>query len=102
MPKKKKYTFYYCRDCEMDFLTPFQGKANCPKCADRLYVDKLKDIWIERPFNYKRPWSPEEDEMIITGMKQGYKQQEIADSLDGRTRKSVSARWRQLLDKVAQ
>jgi predicted Zn-ribbon and HTH transcriptional regulator len=92
MPKKKKYTFWYCRDCEMDFLTPLETKANCPKCADRLYVDKLKDIWIERPFNYKRPWSAEEDELILTGTKQGYTRKEISESLDGRTEKAVERR----------
>jgi DNA-directed RNA polymerase subunit RPC12/RpoP len=100
MPLKKKYAYYYCRDCEIDFLTPFEGKrVNCPKCADSLFVDKSKDIWIDRPFNYKRPWTKEEDEIILTGAKQGYTKKEMLEALDGRTERAIKTRLLRLKNK---
>lgn len=99
MPKKKKYSFYYCRDCEMDFLIPggtFKNGVSCPSCGDSIYTDYIKGIWLERPFNYKRPWTEEEDELILMGVRQGYKHREIAESLDGRTPKAVTRRLQQI------
>jgi len=101
MPKKKKYTFWICKDCEVDFIVPgaLKSKVNCPKCADRLFVEKKKDIWIERPFNYKRPWTQEEFEIIQSGLKLGRTHKQIAEELEGRTENAVRRQVQQLRKK---
>ena len=95
MPKKKRYFNYLCKECEIDFVVSFKGKANCPKCADNVYVEYKGNIWLERSFNYKRPWTDEEDSILIDGIKLGYKHREIAESID-RTTKAVTRRVSQL------
>jgi DNA-directed RNA polymerase subunit RPC12/RpoP len=102
MPKKKEYTFYYCKECEIDFLVAIKlkRKVNCPKCADELFVEKIRTIWMNRPFNYKRPWTNEEDELILVGVKQGYTHKQISESLNGRTTKAVTRRLQQIRRKL--
>ncbi|MCD7034335.1 hypothetical protein LRR81_08815 [Metabacillus sp. GX 13764] len=100
MPKKKPYTFFWCRDCDQDFAVSTERKRiYCPLCGEHFYVEKVKDVWMERPFNYKRPWTPEEDEIVIVGRKQGYSYQEISDSLLARTPQSVRRRLQELKKK---
>ncbi|MEM5012092.1 SANT/Myb-like DNA-binding domain-containing protein [Niallia taxi] len=94
MPKKKEYSHYLCKDCEFDFIVPaiLKRKVNCPKCADSIYVEKLMDLWLERPINYKRPWTKEEDELITLGKEQGYTYEQMSKSLLGRSPQSVRRR----------
>jgi hypothetical protein len=99
MPKKKLYRYYICKDCEIDFaMTQFTrgGKPYCPQCAKNNFIEKAKDIWLERPFNYKRPWTSEEDEIILVSAKQGYSNAEISTALEGRTAKAVCNRLAQI------
>lgn len=56
-------------------------------------------VWVERPFQYKRPWTPDEDELIVVGRSNGYTHQRISESLDGRTMKAVARRWAELKKK---
>ncbi|WP_040985499.1 hypothetical protein [Oceanobacillus jeddahense] len=96
MPKKKPYTFYWCRDCDVDFITSKQvKKACCPSCADSIYVQSVRDIWLERPFNYKRPWTSEEDEILLICVGRGMTHVEIGETID-RTGKAVTRRLSQL------
>ncbi|WP_096199496.1 SANT/Myb-like DNA-binding domain-containing protein [Bacillus sp. FJAT-45350] len=98
MPKKKKYWFHYCRECEIDFLVAakVQGMVSCPKCGDGFYTEKVRSIWLERPFSYRRPWTSEEDDLVLASVEQGYTHQEISDSLNGRTKNAVTRRLQQL------
>jgi hypothetical protein len=98
MPKKKKYKYYLCKECEIDFVVAekLPGKPYCPQCAESMFVEKLKEVWMERPFNYKRPWSPEEDETVLVSLKQGFSYEEISEALIGRTGKSVKRRYQLL------
>lgn len=93
--KKKKYFFYKCRDCEIDFLISKtqQAGVHCPLCGEYFYTEKVMEIWVERPFQYKRRWTDEEDEIVIAGRAVGYTHQQISDSLDGRTMGAVRDRW---------
>ena len=99
MPKKKLYKYYICKDCEIDFIMCHftrKGTPFCPQCAENVYVEKIKGIWMERPFNYKRPWTQEEDETILVSVEQGYTHKEIADALNGRTKNAVNRRLQRL------
>lgn len=97
MPKKKKYTFYQCKDCELDFLvTTKLNKANCPSCADNIYVEVIKDIWMDKPINYKRPWTDDEDSMILDGRRIGKTYTEISKEMDGRTANAIRHRMAQI------
>lgn len=98
MPKKKPYTFFYCRDCDIDFLVKKEKKGVkfCPSCGENLYVEKLMELWIERPFNYKRPWTPEEDQMAVAGIMQGKTHEQISREMQLRTPDAVRRRLQQL------
>ncbi len=99
MPKKKKYNFYVCRECEVDFYVGSRGigsgHTSCPVCSDHLFVEHKDVMWLERPMNYKRKWIQEEDEILMTGIMQGRAYKEIAASLD-RTPKACIRRASQL------
>lgn len=104
MPLKKKYTFYFCKDCEIDFcLSDNKGKQGlkrfCPTCGENLFVEKIKTVWMERPFNYKRPYTDEEDGIILVSRKQGFTYKEISETLFNRTPQSVRRRLQQLKEK---
>lgn len=90
MPIKKQYKHYLCKDCDVDFITS-QGN-NCPNCADNVYVDVIRTIWLDRGFNYKRPWTDDEDEMILAGRKLGKTYAEIAKEIN-RTTKATTNRF---------
>lgn len=99
MYEKKKYTFFFCKDCEIDFFVSKAGKhIFCPNCGESIYTEKKTTIWIERPFNYKRRWTEDEDSLLLNGIKQGYNRQEIAEELD-RTIGSVRKRYQALVNK---
>ena len=103
MPKKKLYKYYICKDCEIDFIMSRfirKGTPFCPQCAENVYVEKVKQIWMERPFNYKRPWTEEEDETILVSVEHGYSNAEISTALEGRTEKAVCRRLSQLRKKM--
>ncbi|MFD1066668.1 hypothetical protein [Oceanobacillus locisalsi] len=96
MPKKKPYTFYWCKDCEVDFIIMKDIKRPCcPVCADGIYVQSVRDIWLERPFNYKRPWTDDEDEILLIGAERGMTHAEIGKEIN-RTGKAVTRRLSQL------
>ena len=96
MPKKKPYKFYWCRDCDVDFIvTKGIRRPCCPACADNIYVQSVRDIWLERPFNYKRPWTSDEDEIVLTSLKRGMTHAEIGKEVN-RTGKAVTRRLSQL------
>lgn len=101
MPKKKKYVFYLCKDCEIDFLVAGnEKKFNCPDCGDKIHVEVIKPIWLERPINYKRPWTKDEDSIILAGRRLGKSYKEIAKELDGRTPKAATNRMYQIMKKM--
>lgn len=99
MSLKKPYVFHLCKECNIDFLVKkgWVGKVNCPKCADSFFVEKIKDIWIERPNNYKRPYTDLEDQIILDGKNAGYLSAKIAEGLEGRTPKAINRRYQQLM-----
>lgn len=99
VPKKKKYFSYLCKDCEIDFVTSFyRARIYCPSCSDSLFVEYKGSLWLERTFKYKRPWTQEEDFVVIDGVQAGYTYQEIAEAID-RTTKAVKNRAWQLKNK---
>lgn len=100
MPKKKKYYSFLCRNCDIDFYVSKRRKRiYCPHCSDYLFVELKCSLWMERPFNYKRPWTEEEDSIILDGARLGYSRKEIAESLNDRTTKAVIRRLSQLRKK---
>lgn len=99
MSRKKKYTAYRCRDCEIDFLVyRLKGRIFCPCCGETIYVENVTHVWLERSVYYKRPYTPEEDEIILAGKQAGYTEHRIAESLPGRTQRSVQQRWSRIRD----
>lgn len=100
MAGRVAYVFYLCRDCDIDFLLAKRGagKGNlfCPKCGENLFTEKVKDLWLERPFQYKRSWTTEEDEIILSGRSAGYSHKQIQAALTGRTYTAVMQRYRDL------
>jgi DNA-directed RNA polymerase subunit RPC12/RpoP len=96
MPKQKQYFHYMCKDCEVDFLvgksTKNQNYRHCPVCGEYFEVEKIRNVWIDRPFNYMRAWTNEEDSFIVFSIMEGFTHQQIADNLEGRTKKAVSDR----------
>lgn len=105
MSKMREYVFYKCRDCEIDFLLAKVGSGKtskyCPKCGDNIFTEKVTEFWLERPFQYKKKWTAEEDELVRNCKTAGYTHQQIADSLDGRTMVAVRQRWQELRKKKA-
>lgn len=96
MPKKKQYMSYICKDCEIDFLVAGKHRRICcPVCGDGLYVDRQRTIWMERDFNYKRPWTQEEDEWLLDSVRQGFSHMEIAKAMN-RTHNAVRHRKSQI------
>lgn len=97
MPKKKKHKHCLCRDCDVDFVVSSEIKnvVYCPSCGDSINTQLIKNIWMERPFQYKRPWTKDDDELLLDGIKANYSRQAIADELN-RTRKAVNRRYSQL------
>jgi len=96
MPKKKPYTFYWCRDCEVDFIVTREvRRPSCPNCADSIHVEGVREIWIERPFNYKRRWTNDEDDFLTEGVSRGMTHAEIGKEVN-RTGKAVTRRLSQL------
>jgi len=95
MKSKKPYGLFICKECEIDFLVQKKRSArwvNCPLCADHIYVEKINDLWFERQFNHLRPWTAEEDEIVVLGKQQGHTHREIAGLLHGRTKRAVDHR----------
>lgn len=96
---KKKYTLSYCRDCDEEFLSvqlKRVKKAFCPLCGENQFTEYVMAVWSE-PFQKGRPWTPDEDELILIGIKNGYNYQQIAESLEGRTKKSVIRRRQRIV-----
>lgn len=48
----------------------------------------------------KRPWTLEEDELIETGIKAGYRIKQVAESFEGRSHDAVRSRWYRLKEKM--
>lgn len=90
---KLKYRVMICKECEIDFIT--RNGNYCSKCGDNLYVEKERTIWLEKPVVYKRPWTEEDDEILIESVRRGIKNQDIADDL-GRTKDAVAERLRRI------
>lgn len=101
LPKKKKYTSWRCKDCEIDYFvtSAVTHTTHCPQCGDNLFTESIKVVWLERPFNYKRPWSEEEREIIESGLHLGKTYREISQELDGRTENAVRRQIQQLRSK---
>lgn len=98
MPSKKKYTYYICKNCEIDFLVSLnrKGKTYCPSCGESMYAESKTIIWIDRPLLYKKPWTEEEDGILIMGVECGYSWVEIGEALEGRTARACFDRWRRI------
>lgn len=95
MPKKKRYYIFLCKDCDIDFVISFKKSPYCPCCGDNLYIDFKCNIWLDRPFNYKRPWTDLEDSILVDGIAQRHKYKDIGVEID-RTTKAVTRRASQL------
>lgn len=95
MSKRKKYDYFLCKDCDTDFFLSAQKSKRicCPLCGDGIHVELVRSLWAERPFTYKKPWTPEEDDMISDGKRLKHTNKSIAASLNGRTEKAVNNRW---------
>lgn len=95
---KKKYGLYSCKECEDEFIVSEKVKKTpfCPNCGEAFAVERLKNIWLERSFNYKRPWTREEDESLLIGYEAGFNKHEIAEGLKGRSAQAVRNRYYQL------
>lgn len=102
MWEKKKYKLYACRDCDEEFLTvprkdSVKGKrVFCPLCGENEYTDFLMELW-HTPFQAHRPWTKDEDELILVGRENNYTYEQIAQSLDGRTAKATLRRAQRLI-----
>lgn len=90
---KLKYNLFICKECEIDFITQYGD--HCTFCGDNVYSEKQRVLWLERPFLYKRPWTNDDDSLLITSVELGIKNQDIADEL-GRTKDAVAERLRRL------
>lgn len=90
---KIKYNVYQCKDCEIDFLC--RTARYCPKCGDNPYLEKERTIWIDKPVVYKRPWTAEDDDILIESVERGIKNNDIANELS-RTKDAVAERLRRL------
>lgn len=96
---KKKYNLSYCRDCDEEFLSAVVGRGKstfCPLCGENIYTEFVMSLWSE-PFQKGRPWTKDEDELILVGIKNGYSYQQIAESLEGRTPKAVIRRRQRIV-----
>lgn len=109
--KPKKYWFYHCRDCVVDFLVGNLDRDRhvragkricCPVCADGLYVEKVTFMWMERPFRYKGRWLDEEEDTIRTGKARGYTIRQIAELLPNRTYEAVRTHWQDMRKREAE
>src|SRR5699024_1685421 len=98
MPVKKEYHSFMCKNCEIDFYVSFKTRVSCPKCADSIYVEYKSTIWLERPCNYKRLWTDEEEEIILTWVRIGQTHRELSRIVD-RTENAVRHRVAQLRKK---
>ena len=103
MSSMKEYSFYKCRDCELDFLLAVRGSGRtrtfCPKCGENLYTEKVASVWMNRPFYSKTPWTEEEDSILAPAKRRGHSGKEIAAMLEGRTPRACHARWHQMIKK---
>ena len=94
---KRRYFYYICKDCSLDFMVldkrrRLDGrKGCCPECADNIYVELIKTIWMERPIQTTRKWTEEEDQFVLDSIASGYPRKEIAEEL-GRTYIAVKRR----------
>jgi hypothetical protein len=92
MPKEKSYTLYICRDCEVEFIVgkhSYKGKRCCPVCSDTLFVERIRNMRMERNFHFYRVWTHEEKEIVVSGKKLGLSLRQISESLDGRSKQAV-------------
>lgn len=102
MARKRKYNLHNCRDCEEGFLLKSaatkgrQKSLFCPLCGENLFMEKERSLWLPNELQANRPYTPEEDEIIKTGLGNNYTFEAIADALDGRTEKSVKRRAQRL------
>lgn len=100
MPVKKKYTLFYCSDCGVETLTlPQRSKYHCPKCGDNIAVEVVDTLWIEKLFYSKKPWTEEEHQALLYGVKKGLSWKEIADGLPFRSPQAVRRRWQYMQEK---
>lgn len=84
LSKSRKYIYWICKDCDLDFIVSnhFKKKANCPSCADNVYTEKIKSVYMDRPYNFLRHWTREELELLEDGLKSNRPYEEIANELN--------------------
>ena len=96
MAYRSKHTIYECIKCEEQFVMRYKElfETFCPMCGSSKHVDIVKDVWMDNPFNHRKRYSPEEDEIIINSIRRGYLVREI--EIEGRTRESIYKRAERL------
>jgi hypothetical protein len=75
-------------------------KMHCPKCSKSKHVDKVREMHLEKPLNYKRPWGVEEDKVLLDGIEQGCSYQEISEQLRSRTPQAVRRRLQTMRKRI--
>lgn len=106
MPESKKrlrYNIYQCTDCDKEFIARQQEGRGwkpspyCPYCGDDEYVDRIREYLLTKPLLYRgRPYTQEEDDIIVISHQRKLTHKETAAELEGRTWASVRNRKRKL------
>jgi predicted RNA-binding Zn-ribbon protein involved in translation (DUF1610 family) len=91
-----RYTIFYCKDCDSDFLKKATKTKSpyCPECGENIYTEKIKTIWNNGHFyKYNRTYTEEEDEILTTARAAGVPFKQIAEELlQGRTYRALESR----------
>lgn len=96
---KKRHEVHFCSQCDEMFITVGKKfhKPHCCYCGDDIMVEKVKDIWMLKPFIHHTKYTQEEDDIIIESRRRGILVSDI--EIDGRTVSSIESRWYRLRKK---
>lgn len=102
----RTYMFYECRDCEENFfiekrrqkMKKYNARIHCPLCGENMFTEEIMEMNVVRPFQFKRKWTQEENEILELGLQSGYSVKEIEESLEGRTKFAIYKQMQRLRD----